>query len=211
MKLRNVAVALAAGAAISVAAVAYAHQGGGGAGPGMWGGGYHQGMMGGGFGPGMMGGGYGPGMMGGGHGPGMMGAGYGPGMMGGGHGPGMMGAGYGPGMMGTGPGFDTEARLASFKSNLRISAEQEGAWNAFAAKSKQQAESMRATHDAMFASMQDPKLTAPDRAALQGAMMKQRGTEMESMAAAYKDLYTALTPEQRAIVDQGGPARRGRR
>ena len=184
MKVRNVAVALAAGAAISLAAVAYAHQGGGGAGPGMWGGGYHQGMMGGG---------------------------YGPGMMGGGHGPGMMGAGYGPGRMGAGPDFDPDARLERFKAQLGISAEQDGAWKAFAAKSKQQAESMRVTHEAMFASMQDPKLTAPERAALHGAMMKQRGAEMESMAAAYKDLYTALTPEQRAIIDQGGPVRRGRR
>lgn len=175
MKARNIVMSVAASAAITVAAVVYAHPGGGGMG---------------GFGPGaMMGGGYGPGaMMGGGYGPGaMMGGGYGHGaMMGGGH----------------GPGADTEAWLAQYKARLRITPEQEGAWQTFTKKSLEQADSMRTAHEAMFASMQDPKLTAPERAALMSTLMQQRSTEMTTSASALKDLYGVLTPEQRAIIDQ---------
>ncbi len=207
MKARKTVVAVLAGAAIAVAAVAYAHPGGWGMGGG-YGPGY--GMMGGGYGPGGDGCGFGPGGFSGGHGPGMMGGGYGPGMMGGGYGPGMMGGGYGPGMMG-GDADYVAARLERFKSYLGITAAQDGAWQAFVGKSKQQAETMRASHEAMFAAMQDPKMTAPERAALRSTMMKQRVTEMDSMAGALKDLYAALTPEQRALVDQNGPGRRWQR
>lgn len=133
--------------------------------------------------------------------------GFGPGaMMGGGYGHGaMMGGGYGPGAMmggGYGPGADTDAGLAQYKAQLRITAEQEGAWQTFAKKSQEQTGSMRTAHEAMVASMQDPKLTAPERAALMGALMQQRSTEMATSASALKDLYSILTPEQRAIIDQ---------
>ncbi len=197
MKVRKIALALAAGAAITIAAVAYAHPGGwgmGGYGPGA---GYgHGAMMGGGYGHGaMMGGGYGPGAM--------MGGGYGPGA---GHGPGaMMGGGYGPGAMmgGYGPGANADAWLEQYKAQLQITPAQEGAWTAYTKQAKEQFEARRAAHEAMFASMQDPKLTAPERAALKSAMMQQRAGAMVSSAAALKDLYAALSPEQRALLDQG--------
>ena len=201
MTIRKLTVALIAGTAIAAAAAAYAH-------PGAWGagGGYGPGANGCGYGPGMMGG-YGPGMMGG-YGPGMMG-GYGPGMRGG-HGPGMMG-GFGPGMMGPDYQANAEGRLDNFKSYLGITAEQDGAWQKFAAKSKEQWESMRAGHEAMYSAMHDPKLTAPERAALRSQMMIQRAGSMEAMSTALKDLYAALTPEQRELIDQNGPGRRWRR
>ncbi len=166
-----------------------------------------------GYGPGGMGGpGYGPGagMMGGyGPGPGMMG-GYGPGN---GRGPGMMG-GYGPGY-GMGPQAmwggnfgNADENLASLKSQLAVTEKQEGAWQSFAKNAKQQSEARQA----WFAKMQQAHSagSAPEFAAQQAEFMKQREAEMQANATALKDLYAALTPEQKQIADQSfggyGPA-----
>ena len=139
--------------------------------------------------------GYGPGAgMGSGHG---MGWGMGPGA--GGMGP--MGYGMGPGRMGSGnPTAAAEGRLAYLKSTLQITPAQETAWQAFAAKAKQQAESMFSRRTAMH---EAAGTTAPDRLAKRSEIMKQHVTEMEAMSTALKDLYAALTPEQRAVADRG--------
>ncbi len=137
--------------------------------------------------------------------------GYGPGMGWGGH----MG-GYGPqGMMGNGygyanPGAAIEGRLAETKAQLHISDKQEAAWKAYAEQVTAQAESMQAWHAAMWNTAQ---ATAPERLAQRDALMKQRLAQHEAMTAAFNDLYKALSPEQRAIADQGflamGPGPRG--
>ncbi len=141
-------------------------------------------------GPGMgpMGGmGYGPG-------PGMGGMG---GMMGGmGYGP--MGRGMGPQGLGD-PAAMAEGRLASLKSELKITPAQETAWQAYAGKAKQQAEAMQALRTTMQGSTQ---ASAPERLALRTETMKKRGEQMEGMTSAVKDLYAALTPEQKTIADQ---------
>lgn len=154
-------------------------------------------------GPGAMGGGYGPGMMGGGWGPH---GGYGPGMMGygDGHGPGMMGygGGYGPGMAGAqgGPAAYADGRLAFLKTELGITADQESAWQAYAKQVKQQAEGMQA----LFAQAQSQAAaqSAPERLNQRAEFAKQRAANMESMSTAVKNLYAALTPEQKTVADQ---------
>jgi len=150
--------------------------------------------------------GYGPGM-GYGYGPHM---GYGMGWGGhmGGYGPrGMMGYGYGPGMgYGYGGrgyanfGGAIEGRLADLKAQLNITAEQEPAWKAYAEQVNTQATSMQAWHAAMWSNAQ---ATAPERLAQRDALMKQRLAQHEATTAAFNDLYKTLTPEQRAVVDQG--------
>ena len=152
-----------------------------------------------GMGPGMMGG-YGPGY---GMGPGMMG-GYGPrnGMgWAGGH----MG-GYGPGY-GMGPqamfnaySGNADEGLAALKSELGITAKQDSAWQAFANNAKQQNENRQA----WFAKMHEARSagSAPEALAQQTEFMKQRQAEMQANAAALKNLYATLTPEQKAIADQ---------
>lgn len=159
-------------------------------------------------------GGYGPGY---GMGPGMMGN-YGPGHS---MGPGMMG-GYGPGngmgwgrghMSGYGPGYgggpqgtfngcygDQEGRLAALKTELGITAEQDSAWQTFVKNAKQQFEKRQA----WFAKMQDAQSAAsvPERLERRNELMKQRQSEIEANTAALKDLYAALTPEQKAIADE---------
>jgi hypothetical protein len=188
-------IALGVGAALSLglaAAMVSAHPEGYGYGPGM---GYGYGM---GWGGHMRG--YGPHM------------GYGMGWGGhmGGYGPqGMMGYGYG-GRGYANFGAAVEDRLADLKAQLNITAKQESAWKAYAEQVKTQATSMQAWHAAMWNNAQ---ATAPERLAQRDALMKQRLAQHEAMTAAFNDLYKTLTPEQRAIVDQGflamGPGPRG--
>ncbi|MGP1678471.1 MAG: Spy/CpxP family protein refolding chaperone [Burkholderiales bacterium] len=193
-------IVLTVGAALSLglaAATVSAQPFGYGMGPGMMGG-YAQGY---GMGGGHMGG-YGPGS-GYGMGRGMMGGnGAGPGYN---MGPGMMG-GYGPGY-GMGPqamfnGYSGNADegLAALKSELGITASQDPAWQAFASNARQQNESRQA----WFAKMQEARSagSTPELLAQQTEFMKQRQTEMAANAAALKNLYIALTPEQKAIADQ---------
>jgi len=163
------------------------------AGPGSGGGG--MGMMGG-AGMGMMGDGMG--MMGG-AGMGMMGDGMG--MMGGGMG--MMGDGMG--MMGAGPGAATggpvayfEDRLAALKSNLKITANQESAWDAYAKQVKAQAEAMEAMHTQAPVTAQ----TMPERLEQRAEFAKLRAEQVKALSVAVKDLYAVLTPEQKALADR---------
>jgi len=133
--------------------------------------------------------------------PGGYGSGWGPGHMGGmGYG---MGYGMGPHGMYGGPAA-AEGRLAALKTELKITSAQEAKWQAFAEKAKLQAESMQSARTAM---QDSAKLSAPDRFALHDGLMKQRLAQSEATHAAFKDLYAVLTPEQKAVVDQGGIGR----
>jgi hypothetical protein len=135
--------------------------------------------------------GYGPGW-GMGHGQG-----YGPGpMMGGGYGP--MGRGMGPQAWGN-PAAAAEWRLSNLKAELKITGAQESAWKAFADQSKQQAEAMQK----LMASVQgSAQASAPERLELRAKVMQQRVEQMAKGTAAFKELYAALSPEQKALADQ---------
>lgn len=168
-KFRKGAIAVAITAGLATAFVAVAHPGFGGHGPG-----------------------YGPGMMGG-------GPGYGPGMMMGG-GPGMM-MGLGHGRMFASKDTDIakfqQERLGELKSQLGITAEQQPAWDAFAARAAEQAKVMQALRN-------DGSATMPER-------MQQRQKAMASMSESFTRLYEVLTPQQRELFEQShGPIyRRG--
>lgn len=127
--------------------------------------------------------------------------GYGPGH---GMGPGMMGGhggqAWGGRMGGHGPGHADE-RLARLKIALGITAQQDVAWQAFAKNAKQQSENRQA----WFAKMREARdgaKSAPEVLAQRSEFMKQRQLEMAANVAAFKDLYAALTPEQKLIADQ---------
>ena len=149
--------------------------------------------------------------------------GYGPqgggmpyhGMMGGGprgFGPGFAAGprGSGPGFAG-GPGFSVDARLAALKTELKITSNQESAWDAYGKQVKQQAESMQA----LFAKAPAPAQSAPERMSQRNEFAKQRLASMETMSGALKNLYATLTPEQKTLADQylagGGRGRFGGR
>ena len=124
------------------------------------------------------------------------GGGWGGGHMGG-YGPGY---GMGPqGMFNAYPG-NAEDGLAALKAELGITAKQDPAWQAFTKYAKQQNENRQA----WFAKMHEVRSagSAPELLARQTEFMKQRLAEMDANAAALKDLYATLTPEQKAMADQ---------
>ncbi len=133
-----------------------------------------------------------------------------------------MGQGMGPGMMHGGHGRGdgdaaafAEKRLAALKTELKITAQQEAAWQAFAGKATEQAKTMQAQRQQMQPARDKAGATsvpAPERMAQHLEQMKQHLANMEGMQGAVKDLYAALTPEQRALADKhfdrmhrGGP------
>jgi protein CpxP len=132
----------------------------------------------------------------------------GPGMMGFGPGAGRGAMGYGPGAGRGGPGMWSNpaaavaGHLAALKVELKITPDQDSAWQAFATKAKQQADTMIARRAQMFAQASATSQTVPERMARRTELAKQGIASMESMTAAVKDLYGALTPEQKAIADQ---------
>ena len=138
--------------------------------------------------------------------------GYGPGWGMGPMGYGPMGRGMGPGMgpqAFANPGAFAESRLAGLKAELKITAIQEPAWKAFAEQAKQQADAMQTL---MTSAQGSAQATAPERIELQAQFMKKRQEQMEKGAAAVKDLYAVLSPEQKALADQGfGPGMMGGR
>ena len=124
-----------------------------------------------------------------------------------------MGPGAGPGMgpayaHGMGPGHGprgnvdpaafVDSRLADLKVQLKITAEQETAWQAFGDAAKQQATGMQAIRAQMLAGSG----TAPERMAQRASAMQQRAEGMTTMSKAFSALYAVLTPEQKTIADQ---------
>jgi Spy/CpxP family protein refolding chaperone len=128
------------------------------------------------------------------------GAGPGYGMHGYGMGPGWGMHGYGMGPQGMFVPGTAEERLAGLKSELGITAKQEAAWQAFVKSAKQRDESRQA----WFAKMREARAAGslPELLAQRDEVFKQHQAERQAMTSALKDLYAALTPEQKTIADQ---------
>jgi Spy/CpxP family protein refolding chaperone len=97
------------------------------------------------------------------------------------------------------PGQRAERHLGFLKSELKITADQEPLWLAFADKMKVEAGKGFA---AMRTQAADEKLTAPERMEKRQALMQERLEAMKGVHESFNRLYTALTPEQKAIADQ---------
>ena len=139
-----------------------------------------------------------------------MGFGMGPGM-GYGMGPGMgMGGRMGPGggWMGADMAAVAAGHAAELKAVLKITPAQEKAWQAYEAAIRQQAAAMQSRRSQMQELMQKQQ-GGGDNAefiAQRDAMIKRHDADRAAHAAALKDLYAVLTPEQRALADRGiGP------
>lgn len=117
-----------------------------------------------------------------------------------GHGPMPHGMAHGMGPRGAfNPRAMADARMAYLKSELNITPAQETSWKAFADQRKQQVEAMLALRASVQGSAQ---ATAPERLELRSQMMKKRQEQMEKTAAAFRQLYAVLTPEQKALANQ---------
>lgn len=106
------------------------------------------------------------------------------------------------------PAAAVEGYLAALKVELKITPDQENAWQAFTGKVKQQADAMIARRAQMKAKFEQskgqprPNMTAPEQLAQRTERMKQRVAGMETMTVAVKDMYSVLTPEQKTIADR---------
>ena len=115
---------------------------------------------------------------------------------------GQMGAGMGMqhgghgGMRGAENAADVRARLATVKTELKITAAQEPAWQKFEGVVSQQADARQAMRSTMQARMQDPKAAASvDHAAQRESMMKLREGNRAERDAARQALYAELAPQ----------------
>ncbi|MDZ7592128.1 MAG: Spy/CpxP family protein refolding chaperone [Rubrivivax sp.] len=123
---------------------------------------------------------------------------------------GMHGGGYGGmrgGMRSGGAMGDPTAQLAAAKAELKITAAQEEAWQAFEKVALEQAQTRQAMRTAMQAQMQarqqDPNAAANvDHAAQRESMLKARESHQATMDVARQALFTVLTPEQKALAEQ---------
>ena len=127
----------------------------------------------------------------------------GPGAWGGMHGRAGMGPGMWGGMNGPESAGVTAARLADLKAEIKITAAQEGPWQAYVDLIQQQTVARTALHtqmhEQMHAQTPDPKF---DFAATRDAMFKLNEGQYTARAAALKDLQAVLSPEQRVTADQ---------
>ena len=114
-----------------------------------------------------------------------------------------MGPGMGMGMMGPGMhGAAAATNLAEAKTALKITAEQESAWNAYAAVVTRHVEARTNLQEKMRAQWADPNAAAPDRAAIHETMLEFRKDMQAQRSAALKDLYAVLTAEQKTLADR---------
>lgn len=108
------------------------------------------------------------------------------------------GAGVGPGS--AAPAEYAAKRLEWLKTELQINAGQEAVWTKYAAAAKGAAESMAAHRKEMHGAA--PLATVPERLDQRLAAMKAGLATMENVNAATKELYGALSPEQRKVADR---------
>lgn len=98
-------------------------------------------------------------------------------------------------------------RQAKLKAELKLSAEQEPAWNAFVARTAHEPRPMKAGAREDWS-----KLTTPERLDKMQALKAERDAQMAKRIDATKSFYAALTPEQQKVFDtqaHGGMQRAG--
>ena len=106
------------------------------------------------------------------------------------------------GMMGRQPkmGAMVEGRLAYLKGELNITAEQQPAWDAYAAAVAGRVELMQGMHEGMAKTMQTGTATERMDARISG--MEAMLESMKAMKPATDGLYAVLKDEQKAVADE---------
>ncbi len=93
-------------------------------------------------------------------------------------------------------------RLSALKDQLKITQQQEPAWQTFADQVNDQAKATAALHEKMLKELKAPTLTTPDRMALMADIMKLRAQHMARMAGVAKIFYNQLSPEQQGVFEK---------
>jgi hypothetical protein len=125
----------------------------------------------------------------------------------------MMGSrGMGPGMMGQGAGpmrgfGDPAAYLDSLKTDLKITAAQEPAWNEYATAVKGMAGQMQGVHQTMYDSM--GTATWQERRDMMNRMFEVRQQSFDTVHTAAEKLLPALDATQKAKAERSLPGLAG--
>ena len=93
-----------------------------------------------------------------------------------------------------------EKRAEKLHADLKLSADQESAWNNLKTSMKQQAEAMHSQQRPSREEMD--KLSAPERMEKHLAMQQQHLAAMQANLSEVKKFYAVLTPEQQAIFNK---------
>lgn len=109
---------------------------------------------------------------------------------------------HGPGMFGQ----HVDGMLAFVKAELKITADQEPAWQAFSSSMRELAQQRAGMRKHARGSGRDLPLN--ERIDRRLAMMEQGTAQLRQMAEAVKSLYADLTPEQQQLADRLVPMRR---
>lgn len=107
-----------------------------------------------------------------------------------------------PGDMGKDPVARAHKHLSELNAKLKLTTDQQPAWQTFSDQVNDQAKNMAAMQDKMKNKAQAMPKTAPERMSTMADMMKERAQDMAKMADAVKTFYAILTPEQQAAFDK---------
>lgn len=119
---------------------------------------------------------------------------------------------HGPGKSWFKPGRHVEGKLAFLKAELKITGDQEEAWQAFAAVVRETDEArseMWRSHRERRGGEDAERPALDERIARRVEAMAQRFEMFRDVAEAAKTLYAGLTPEQQAVADDLLPPGRG--
>lgn len=107
-----------------------------------------------------------------------------------------------PGDMGTNPVARAQKHLSELEATLKLTRNQQPAWDTFSAQVNNQAKNMAAMQDTKKDMAQTLPKSAPEHMAMMAEMMKTHAENMSRMAAAAKTFYDQLTTDQQKAFDK---------
>ncbi len=107
-----------------------------------------------------------------------------------------------PGDMGADPVAHAHKHLSELNAKLKLTKDQQPAWQTFSDQVNDQAKNMKSMQDKMKDKTETMPKTAPEHMARMADMMKDRAENMAKMADAVKTFYATLTPEQQTAFDK---------
>lgn len=107
-----------------------------------------------------------------------------------------------PGDMGANPVARAQQHLAELKAKLKLTKDQQPAWETFSTQVNDQAKNMADMQDKKKDMAQAMPTSAPEHMAMMAEMMKTRAENMAKMADAVKTFYAVLTTDQQKTFDK---------
>lgn len=92
--------------------------------------------------------------------------------------------------------------LSEMSAKLKLTAEQQPAWQTFSGQVTDQAKNMASMREQMRNNAESMPKTAPERMAKMADWMKDRAENMARMADAVKTFYATLSPQQKMDFDK---------